>query len=69
MWRTRMQKTTALSTAEAEYHVAPDIAVKIVYLSNFLLNLGFPKGDDRPVFEDNTSSPFQSTSPIKQRSN
>ncbi len=49
-----MQKTIALSTAEAEYyHSASEMAVEIIYLRNLIRNMGLE--DDTPVYEDNTA--------------
>ncbi len=50
-----MQKTIALSTAEAEYYSASEIAVEIIYLRNLIQNMGLPQDDDTPVYEDNTA--------------
>jgi hypothetical protein len=52
-----MQKTIALSTAEAEYYSASEIAVEleIIYLRNLIRNMGFHQDDDTPVYEDNTA--------------
>ncbi len=47
-----MQKTVSLSTAEAEYYTASEIAIKIIYLRNLLENMGFGEKSDTPVFED-----------------
>jgi hypothetical protein len=53
--RSKMQKTVALSTAEAEYYSASELAIEILYLGNLLANMGFPEGLDTPVYEDNTA--------------
>ena len=50
-----MQKTIELSTAEAEYYSASEIAVEIIYLCNLIRNVGLPQEDDTPVYEDNTA--------------
>jgi hypothetical protein len=50
-----MQKTVALSTAEAEYYSASEMAIEILYLRNLLANMWFPEGLDTPVYEDNTA--------------
>ncbi len=55
LWRSRMQKTIALSTAEAEYYSASDVAVEIIYLRNLIRNMGLPQEDDTSVYEDNTA--------------
>ena len=55
MWRSKMQKTTALSTAEAEYYSASTAGVDVLYLRNLLERLGFAQGNPTQVFEDNTA--------------
>ena len=50
-----MQKTNALSTAEAKYYSASEMAVEITYLRNLMRNMGLPQEDDTPVYEDNTA--------------
>ena len=54
-----MQKTIYLSTAEAEYCAASEIAIEIIYLGNLLKNtttcIGFQQADDTPIHEDNTA--------------
>ena len=47
-----MQKTIALSTAEAEYYSASEVAVEIIYLRNLIRNMGLPQEDDTPVHEN-----------------
>ena len=55
LWRSKMQKTIALSTAEAEYYAASEMGIKILCLRNLLHNMGFPQHPDTPVYEDNTA--------------
>ena len=52
-WKSKMQKTVLLSTAEAEYYAASDMAIKVVYLCNLLASMGFPKEPNTPLYEDN----------------
>ena len=54
-WKSKMQKTISLSTAEAEYYAASEMAIKIIYLRNLLSNMGFPEKPNTPVYEDNTA--------------
>jgi hypothetical protein len=54
-WRSKMQKTVSLSTAEAEYYAASEMAIEIIYLRNLLENMGFGEKPDTPVYEDNTA--------------
>ena len=55
LWRSKMQKTVSLSTAEAEYYAASEMAIEVIYLRNLLENMGFPQAPDTPVYEDNTA--------------
>ena len=55
LWRSKMQKTIALSTAEAEYYAASEMGIEIMYLRNLLRNMGFPQDPDTPVYEDKTA--------------
>jgi len=50
-----MQKTTALSTAEAEYYSASTAATEVIYLRNLLENMGLAQKSPTPVYEDNTA--------------
>jgi hypothetical protein len=50
-----MQKTTALSTAEAEYYSASTAATDVLYLRNLLDSMGFAQASPTPVYEDNTA--------------
>jgi hypothetical protein len=54
LWRTKMQKTTALSTAEAEYYSASTAATEVIYLRNLLENMAFTQKSLTPVYEDKT---------------
>jgi hypothetical protein len=47
-----MQKTIALSTAEAGYYSASEM---IRYLRNLIQNMGLPQENDTPECEDNTA--------------
>ena len=55
LWRSKLQKTISLSTAEDEYYAASEMAIEIIYLRNLLHNMGFKPDDDTPVYEDNTA--------------
>jgi hypothetical protein len=55
MWRSKMQKTTALSTAEAEYYSASTAATEVMYVRDLLDRLGFSQRSPTPVFEDNNA--------------
>ena len=55
LWRSKMQKTVALSTAEAEYYSASEMAVETIYLRGLLANMRLPEESDTPVYEDNAA--------------
>ncbi len=55
MWKSNMQKTTALSTAEAEYYSASTTNTEILYLRALLERLGIAQKEPTPVYEDNTA--------------
>ena len=54
-WRSKMQKSTALSTAEAEYYSASTAGSDVLYLRKLLDQLGFTQQSLTPVYEDNTA--------------
>ena len=51
MWKSKMQKTTALSTAEAEYYSASAAGCEVLL---DLQRLGFGQKKPTPIYEDNT---------------
>ena len=53
MWKLKMQKTTALSTAEAEYYSASAAGCEVLYLRALLRRLGFGQKKPTPIYEDN----------------
>ena len=55
LWRSKMQKTVSLSSAEAEYYSASEMAVEIIYLRNLLSSMRLQEDTDTPVFEGNTA--------------
>jgi hypothetical protein len=55
MWKTKMQETTALSTAEAEYYSASTAGTEILYLRALLERLDIAQKAPIPVYEDNTA--------------
>ncbi len=55
MWKSKMQKTTALSKAEAEYYAASRAGSDVLYLHNFLERMGFAQTSPTPVYEANTA--------------
>ena len=50
-----MQKTIAISTAEAEYYSASEMAVETIYLRGLLSNMQLAEDDDTQVYEDNAA--------------
>ena len=54
-WRSKLQKTVALSTAEAEYYSASTAAVEVIYLRYLLRSMGFAPKKWTPVYEDNNA--------------
>jgi hypothetical protein len=57
-----MQKTTAPSTAEAEYYSASTAAAEVLYLQYLLQELGFAQQKPTPIYEDKRASSGATTS-------
>ena len=55
LWKSKVQKTVALSSVEAEYYSASEMAIEIIYLRTLLSNMLLRHSDYTPVFEDNTA--------------
>jgi hypothetical protein len=55
MWKSKMQKTTALSMAEAVYYSASAAGCEALYLLTLLDRLGFKQKKPTPIYEDNTA--------------
>ena len=55
VWKLKMQKTTALSTAEAKYYSASLAGCEDLYLRDLLHSLGFTQKRPTPIYEDNTA--------------
>ncbi len=51
-----MQKTVALSPAEAAYYLVLEMAIEIIYARTLLGNMQLRQSDYTPVFEDNALS-------------
>jgi hypothetical protein len=58
MWHSKMQETTALPTAEAEYYSASASGSDVLYLSKLLKQLGFAQKSQTPVYDDNTARAY-----------
>ena len=54
-WKSKLQKTIALSTAEAEYYSASSGTVEVIYLRHLLREMGFAEKSWTPLYEDNTA--------------
>ncbi len=55
LWRSKLQTTTALSTAKAEYYLASTAATEVLYLRNLLERKDFAQTQQTLVYEDNTA--------------
>jgi hypothetical protein len=55
MWKSKMQKTTALFTAEVEYDSALVAGCQVLYLRALLDSLEFKQKKPTPIYEDNTA--------------
>jgi hypothetical protein len=57
MWKSKMQKTMALLTAEAEYYSASAAGCEVLYLRALLDSLTgrFKQKKPTPIYEDNTA--------------
>jgi hypothetical protein len=53
LWHSKMQKTTALSTAEAEYGSASTASTEALYLRYLLKSMGFAQPSPTAMDEDN----------------
>jgi hypothetical protein len=54
-WKSKMEKSVELSSAEAEYYLASKMAIEIIYLSTLLVDIKLRQSDYTLVFEDNTA--------------
>ena len=54
-WKSKMQKTTALSTAEAKYYSASTAAMEVWCLRYLMERLDFAQQKPTPVYEDNSA--------------
>jgi hypothetical protein len=55
VWKSKMQKTTALSTAEAEYYSALAAGYEVLYLLALLNCLRFKQKKPTLIYEDTTA--------------
>ncbi|KAI3767934.1 hypothetical protein L2E82_18363 [Cichorium intybus] len=62
-WMSRLQKSVALSTTEAEYMAIAEAAKELIWLKNFLSELGFQQ-EDCVLHCDNQSAGHLSKNPV-----
>lgn len=55
-WEAKKQRTVALSSTEAEYMGLAEATKEVIYLNNFLSELGFSEFADAIIFNDNLGS-------------
>jgi hypothetical protein len=55
MWSSKLQSSTALSSTEAEYLALSSVTTDILWLRNFLKEMGFEQTSPSIVFQDNKS--------------
>ena len=55
LWKSKLQKSVALSTAEAEYYSASLGAAEVIFPRRLLRNMGFEPKSPTPMYEDNTA--------------
>jgi hypothetical protein len=55
MWKSKMQKTTALLTAESKYYAGSAAGCEVLYLRALLDHLGFKQKKPTQIYEDNTA--------------
>lgn len=65
-WKSRKQKSVALSTMEAEYTALAEVAREVIYIKRLLVHMGFEKYAKSPsnVFCDNQSAIYLSKNPV-----
>jgi hypothetical protein len=61
-WKSQVQKTVALSSAEAEYAALCEAAREIIFLRNLLSELGFEQRSPTLVHQDNQACVSMATS-------
>ena len=54
-WKSKLQKTISLSTAEAEYYSASTATTEGIWLRDTVRALGFARQGPTPLYEDNTA--------------
>jgi hypothetical protein len=65
-WNSRVQKTIALSSTEAEYMSLYDTCRQLVWMHSFLKELGMPV-DTIPLCGDNQGAIFNAPNPVQEK--
>ena len=65
-WTSRVQKTVALSSTEAEYMVLSDCSCKVVWMHTLLGELGYHLSAI-PIYGDNQGSIFITSNPVTEK--
>ena len=66
-WRSRLQPTVALSSAEAEYMAVTDAATNAIWLRRLLTSLGFPQSKPTDIRQDNQACICMAKDPVAHR--
>ena len=65
-WTSRKQKSTALSSTEAEYMALSDSSRQLIWIKSLLFELGFDLSS-LPLMGDNQGSIFLASNPIQEK--
>jgi hypothetical protein len=55
IWRSRKQKSVALSTMDAEYMALSDVIKEVVWVRSLLRSIGYKMNEATPIYEDNNA--------------
>ena len=64
MWRSKKQKTTALSSTEAEYMALSDTLKEVLWLKQLMSELGYHQKEAITMYEDNVGCIKMASNPI-----
>lgn len=65
-WTSRVQKTIALSSTEAEYMALSDCSRQVIWIKNLLGEIGYKLGP-LPICGDNQGSIFMAQNPVTEK--
>lgn len=65
-WRSRRQKTVALSSADAEYMELSDLSRQLAWIINFSEEIQYPSTNAIPMCVDNQSAIFIASNPVNE---